>query len=544
MGRVRGAVMAFSGTIVLLLLLLVQNIPSATCGKPYEYINLPKAHLPMYFKRFPALEKQCAEDETCPYRTVIASQSYQNRKDGCWGYEEGCTERNRYANHSCPGSHIGYVKSKQAQLDTFYSQADFGFVRDQMRETRIMCEPQFPHDSSLECSKYLRFCRGRNLMLNFTDLVRRTEPLRYKMDVLGPGQIGGHCRLHGERLRDELQHISPLQSWGPELRFFERLERPPIETGVCDVVIERPAFIMKIDAAINMYHHFCDFLNLYASLHVNLSHAGGFDTDTQVLVWESFTYASPFADTFKVFSKHPIADLKTYAGKVVCFKNVVLPLLPRMIFGLYYNTPIIYGCENSGLFHAFSEHVLHRLKVRMTTRPDERVRITFLSRQTRYRRVLNEDELMGRIAKNPNYAVQRVSYGHDLPFVEQLRITRNTDIFIGMHGAGLTHLLFLPKWATLFELYHCEDPNCYRDLARLRGVHYLTWERDQLVYPEGEGKHPERDERHAKFTNYAFDVGEFERLVAKAATYVQGHAEFQKFLTTNANRAVKRKDEL
>lgn len=63
-----------------------------------------------------------------------------------------------------------------------------------------------------------------------------------------------------------------------------------------------------------------------------------------------------------------------------------------------------------------------------------------------------------------------------IKFSAQLEITRNTDIFIGMHGAGLTHLLFLPKWASLFELYHCEDPACYTDLARLRGVHYVTWE--------------------------------------------------------------------
>lgn len=39
-----------------------------------------------------------------------------------------------------------------------------------------------------------------------------------------------------------------------------------------------------------------------------------------------------------------------------------------------------------------------------------------------------------------------------LTFKEQLHITYNTDIFIGMHGAGLTHLLFLPEWAVLFEL--------------------------------------------------------------------------------------------
>lgn len=41
----------------------------------------------------------------------------------------------------------------------------------------------------------------------------------------------------------------------------------------------------------------------------------------------------------------------------------------------------------------------------------------------------------------------------DVPFLEQLRITHNSDIFIGMHGAGLTHLLFLPDWAVIFELW-------------------------------------------------------------------------------------------
>lgn len=46
-----------------------------------------------------------------------------------------------------------------------------------------------------------------------------------------------------------------------------------------------------------------------------------------------------------------------------------------------------------------------------------------------------------------------VLYIHrELGFLDQLRITHNTDIFIGMHGAGLTHLLFLPDWAAVFEL--------------------------------------------------------------------------------------------
>lgn len=31
-----------------------------------------------------------------------------------------------------------------------------------------------------------------------------------------------------------------------------------------------------------MYHHFCDFFNLYATQHVN----GSFDTDVNIVLWE------------------------------------------------------------------------------------------------------------------------------------------------------------------------------------------------------------------------------------------------------------------
>jgi hypothetical protein len=93
--------------------------------------------------------------------------------------------------------------------------------------------------------------------------------------------------------------------------------------------------------AVNMYHHFCDFLNLYASLHVNSSHPSTFSTDVHILIWETYTYQSSFGAVWEAFTSHPIWDLKTFRGETVCFKNLVFPLLPRMIFGLYYNTPIV-----------------------------------------------------------------------------------------------------------------------------------------------------------------------------------------------------------
>lgn len=303
-------------------------------------------------------------------------------------------------------------------------------------------------------------------------------------------------------------------------------------------------FTKQFLLAINMYHHFCDFFNLYAAQHVNLTHPNVFNTDINILIWESYTYNSPFAETFKAFTSNPILDLKTFRGEVVCFKNLVLPLLPRMIFGLYYNTPIIHGCENSGLFHAFSEHILHRLNIARLPRKNKKVRVTLLSRQTKYRRIINENELVESIKKDPRYYVRRVSYDNKLTFVEQLTITANTDVLIGMHGAGLTHLMFLPNWASLFEIYNCEDPNCYRDLARLRGVNYVTWENLDLVETVEMMAHPDVGGAHPKFANYRFDVDEFVRLVAKAVDGVIENDEFQDFLANASLKKMDGKEEL
>jgi glycoprotein 2-beta-D-xylosyltransferase len=65
---------------------------------------------------------------------------------------------------------------------------------------------------------------------------------------------------------------------------------------------------------------------------------------------------------------------------------------------------------------------------------------------------------------------------------EQLKFIRKTDILIGMHGAGLTHALFLPKTSGLIELF----PQNFRKtfhfyklfevIAQRRDLHYSYWE--------------------------------------------------------------------
>ena len=94
------------------------------------------------------------------------------------------------------------------------------------------------------------------------------------------------------------------------------------------------------------------------------------------------------------------------------------------------------------------------------------------------RKIKNEDELLKAVkGLLPELDVKGIQID-SLPIEEQLRVISKVDILIGMHGAGLTHTLFLPKHAGLIELfptYWSSANKHFRSMAGWRGLHYSTW---------------------------------------------------------------------
>lgn len=52
-----------------------------------------------------------------------------------------------------------------------------------------------------------------------------------------------------------------------------------------------------------------------------------------------------FGETWRAFSDAEPRELIAFDGKRVCFREVVMPLLARQFFGLYYNMPLVSGGE-------------------------------------------------------------------------------------------------------------------------------------------------------------------------------------------------------
>lgn len=85
-------------------------------------IDLPESHLSQYFNNWPDFAKKINETSNGLYKEFLSSEKYD--REACWGYEHKCKKPG--LTHRCPGHHSGYVKSKEAQLEVFYAQTDFG----------------------------------------------------------------------------------------------------------------------------------------------------------------------------------------------------------------------------------------------------------------------------------------------------------------------------------------------------------------------------------------------------------------------------------
>jgi len=94
------------------------------------------------------------------------------------------------------------------------------------------------------------------------------------------------------------------------------------------------------------------------------------------------------------------------------------------------------------------------------------------------RKIQNEDEILRHVRRaHPEYVVNGVqldSYG----IGEQLQLIADTDVLIGMHGAGLAYVVFVPVHGALVELFPSYYTGANRhmgDLARWRGMGFVDW---------------------------------------------------------------------
>jgi glycoprotein 2-beta-D-xylosyltransferase len=167
-------------------------------------------------------------------------------------------------------------------------------------------------------------------------------------------------------------------------------------------------------------------------------------------------------------------------------------LFPQLAWGMLgYNSPMMrhYSLELP-LVEEFRSFFLSSFRIRDRHRMDcSALKILFVWRRDYVahprnpsgsisRKVHNEGEILSVIQrKYRNFFVTGIQI--DLfGMQQQLRFVSSSDIYIGMHGAGLTHALFLPKQSALIELlpnYWSVSNDHFSAIANWRSLYYQRW---------------------------------------------------------------------
>ncbi|KAL3852257.1 hypothetical protein ACJMK2_015923 [Sinanodonta woodiana] len=491
-----------------------------TCLGCYGYnwtkINLYPEHIPAFFNNNPEIKLLCNKTVTCPYKEDLLIKY-------CWGYEENCNVSNRMKTPLCDGLSKDGTADSASQLDLFWKQADFGYINERLKEKNRLCTPTTQNDSSLDCIKYAKFCRGKNIYFDFSGANISQSKLRFRQDLFKAGQIGGSCTLNKDALVAE-KYKSDFKSWYSELEQFSTLNFVPNQGQQCDIIIDKPTYFVKLGSGVSVYSRFCDFINLYITQHLNNS----FMTDANIIMWDTstLTLKDLYQSVWPAFTDRFVHPLRYYDGKRICIKDVIFTFLPVNGTSIYCNMPVIPGCSGSSMVRAFSQHLMHRLRISQDGPLKHSLRVTLLTTTKRMRKILNLNELVLKLKTATEFEVKVVEYNNTMPFLEQMKISHNSDILIGLHGEGLTHLLFQPDWAVVFEIYNCGDQFTYFNLSMIRGIKYMTWEKKEKLTQEDIFQQPTKS--YPELSNYSFDVSEFMRLMFTAAHDVRSHHDFIK----------------
>ena len=273
----------------------------------------------------------------------------------------------------------------------------------------------------------------------------------------------------------------------------------------CQSFEEKTLIIVQRDSFANLYHDSEDFFNIFLALLITELRPD----QVRVLLADLYPWGP-----FESFWKHLFPDVRTAwemrAEPPRCYRQIIVgifgPASPLTLINERSN------CFSSPLVRAYTRWAWSSFGLEPVRRQENRTRVVWMSRlrsvmwperaycDERYFRCADwthlEVRAIGRVLANDADVVAALAARRELdvrgadfnklPFVEQVAMVVSSDVLAGPHGAGLTHLLFLPDWGCVYELFidGSESNIHFANLATWRGLAYHSVVAENPVPPD------------------------------------------------------------
>ncbi|KAJ5930342.1 DUF563 domain-containing protein [Penicillium verhagenii] len=310
------------------------------------------------------------------------------------------------------------------------------------------------------------------------------------------GQFHLECNLVEQ---SELELNETVLEGAPEYPSFDELEKYWYDTGLPVVFngwiqmdnetqpsstkTENYTILVKREGATNHWHSLMEIYSMTLSIDALQITAQSTDytpfyvaardaPNTQVVILDDHP-DGPYFDLWSLFSKKRVLRLNDLPANAT-FENIIVPLAGASNT-LWQGDWEINSCEKSDLLNTFVDRALTLYGLNGTIpRQNKEITLTFINRVSG-RRLANQEEYLKRLQREiPSVIIQSIDFAA-ISYEEQLKIIRESDILAGVHGAGLTHGIFLPPGSAMVEILPAGlNHKGFRNVASLRGHDYFS----------------------------------------------------------------------
>lgn len=193
--------------------------------------------------------------------------------------------------------------------------------------------------------------------------------------------------------------------------------------------------------------------------------------NTQVVILDDKD-EGPFFSMWQMFARKPVLRLGEIENRSG-LTNVIVPLAGGGN-PFWSGTWKVHPCGRSDLIRVFSQRVYEHFGINYQKERESEVVVTFIDR-TQTRKLVDQDAILEALTlQNLKIDLRAVDLA-SLSFPEQIKVIRATDVLVGVHGAGMTHAMFLKEGSAVVEILPAEVfHKGFRNLAVMMGHTYLS----------------------------------------------------------------------
>jgi protein O-GlcNAc transferase len=303
------------------------------------------------------------------------------------------------------------------------------------------------------------------------------------------GSVTLACNLRELNQEDHAEHSPALNRFstywyntGPKAIFNDFIRFEPKQDGLVTEIraVDNVLFLVKReDTVANLWHTLMQVMSLTLSLDI-LRMAVDPNTgspyfdyrdvrNSRVLILDQYE-EGPFFDLWTMFTG--LSPVRLGDDTTLTSSKMVVPL-PGASNPMWAGDWVDVPCNGSSLLEVFSKRILEHYQIPVDQPKKTQLTLTLIDRSST-RQLRNQSTYVAALRKRfPDIRVHIVDFAA-ISFLDQIRLVRSTDLLVGVHGAGLTHEMFLPRGSTVVEILPPTlDYKGFANMAKLLGHQYF-----------------------------------------------------------------------